>query len=119
VAGSDARQTFGSAAFADCQIVYRADIPASRIYDSKAGTGLNLSVSSRDFVGKRFIPGDVIETPKGLGLVVGVTDANVAIHLVGDDGVSFFTPQAIYDASLFKLKQRRAIASVLGKRESV
>jgi hypothetical protein len=118
VVGSEVTQTFAPAAFADCQIVYRADLPANRIYDSKAGTGLNLSVSLRDFVGKRFIPDDVIETPKGLGLVVGMSDANVAIHLIGDDGVSFFTPQAIYDASLFNLKQRRAIASVFVRRES-
>jgi hypothetical protein len=111
-ADDGALQMFDAKELKDCSIVYRADLPASRIYHSKAGTGLHLSVSSRDFVGKRFLPDDIIETPKGVGLVVGVIDANVGIHLITDDGVSFFTPQAIYDAGLFKLKQRRAIVSM-------
>jgi hypothetical protein len=105
--------------FDECQIVYRADIPATRAYHSRAGTRLTLSVSLRDFLGKRFIPDDVIETPLGVGLVVGITDANVAIHLSGDDGVSFFTPQAIYDTALFKLKQRRAISSVIKRKDEL
>jgi hypothetical protein len=105
------------AELAGCAIVYRADLPASRAYHSKAGTRLTLSVSLRDFLGKRFIPDDVLETPKGIGLVVGVTDANVAIHLAGDDGVCFFTPQAIYDVSLFKLRQRRAIVSAFRRKD--
>jgi hypothetical protein len=109
---SDGTHLFKLADFEDCVIVYRADLQATRAYHSKAGTRLTLSVSLRDFLGKRFIPDDVIETPLGVGLVVGVTDGNVAIHLSGDDGVSFFTPQAIYDSALFKLKQRRAIISV-------
>ena len=56
---------------------------------------------------------DVIVTPKGVGLVVGMTDSNVGVHLTNDDGVSFFTPQAIYDPNLFQLKHRRAIPTAL------
>jgi hypothetical protein len=110
--GGDGTHLFPLANFEDCSVVYRAELPATRAYHSKAGTRLTLSVSLRDFIGNRFIPDDVIETPLGVGIVVGVTDANVAIHLSGDDGVSFFTPQAMYDSSLFNLSQRRAIASV-------
>ncbi|OHT12202.1 hypothetical protein TRFO_18108 [Tritrichomonas foetus] len=96
-------------------IIFRADLPASRIYHSKTGNGLNLSVSMRDFVGRRFIADDIIETPFGVGLVVGIADSNLGIHLNSEQGVSFFTPQAIYDNSLFKLIQRRAIVSMMNR----
>jgi hypothetical protein len=115
--GGDGTHLFPIADFDDCSVVYRAELPATRAYHSKAGTRLTLSVSLRDFIGKRFIPDDVIETALGVGLVVAVADANVAIHLAGDDGVSFFTPQAIYDSNLFKLRQRRAISSVFRRKE--
>lgn len=113
VAAGDRTRTFEKAEVQNASIVFRADLPATRIYYSKTGNGLTMSVSSRDFIGKRFIPDDVIKTPKGIGLVVGMTESNIGIHLANDDGVSFFTPQATYDASLFQLKQRRAIISAV------
>ena len=111
--GNDGFREFQKSELNDVSIVFRADLKASRIYHSKTGNGLNLSVSMRDFIGKRFIPDDVIETPFGLGLVVGIADSNLGIHLNSEHGVSFFTPQAIYDASLFKLVKRRAIVSMM------
>lgn len=97
-------------------IIFRADLLASRIYHSKTGNGLTLSVSMRDFIGQRFIPDDVIETPFGVGLVIGISDSNLGIHLNTEQGISFFTRQALYDASLFKLITRRAIVSMMNKR---
>lgn len=104
---------FSDKDFDNVSIVFRSDLPATRIYYSKTGNGLNLSVSMRDFVGKRFIADDLIETPFGVGLVVGMADSNLGIHLNTEHGVSFFTPQSIYDSSLFKLIKRRAIVSLI------
>ena len=95
----------------DCSIIFRANLPATRIYLCCTGNGLSFSVSTRDFTGMRFLPDDIVETPHGLGLVVGIVDCHVAIHLAGTPGVTFFTPQALYDPTLFKLKERRAVVS--------
>ena len=115
ISKSDKLHTFTKKEIENASIVFRSDLPASRIYYSKTGNGLNLSVSMRDFAGKRFIADDLIETPFGVGLVVGIADSNLGIHLNNEHGVSFFTPQAIYDSSLFKLIKRRAIVSLLNK----
>lgn len=97
----------------DISIVYRVDLPASRIYLSKTGNGLSLSVSLHDFVGMRMIPDDIVKTPFGNGVVIGVVDSNIGIHIIGDDGVSFFTQQAIYDPIIFQILQRRVVVSLI------
>lgn len=112
-ASDGSKQCVSTESLANCSIVFRANLPATRIYLSSTGNGLTLSVSTRDFIGTRFLPDDVIDTPEGVGLVVGITDCNVAIHLADKIGVSFFTPQAIYDAEMFRLRERRAVVSPL------
>ena len=95
-----------------CSVVYRADLPATRSYLSKTGCLLDLQVSLSDFIGKRFLPDDVVETPHGTGVVIGVKDSFVAIHLFDDQGFSLFSEDAVRDPTLFQLKERRAIATI-------
>ena len=97
----------------NCSIVFRADLPARRMYYSKAGNGLFLSVSSKDFIGLRFLPDDVIKTPNGIGLVVGVSESDVCIHLNETRGVSFFPLADLYNVKDFTLIDRRSIKSVI------
>ena len=99
-------------AISQCSVVYRADLPATRSYLSKTGCLLPLQVSLSDFIGKRFLPDDVVVTPHGPGVVIGVKDSFVAIHLFQDQGFSLFSEDAVRDPTLFQLKERRAIATI-------
>lgn len=97
------------------EIVFRADLPAKRMYYSKVGNGLFVSVSTKDFVGLRFLPDDVVKTPNGIGLVIGISESDICIHVDKTSGISFFPLTDIYNISEFQLLERRAVSSVLNE----
>ena len=99
----------------NAEIVFRADLPAKRMYYSKVGNGLFVSVSTKDFVGLRFLPDDVVKTPIGVGLVIGISESDICIHIDKTSGVSFFPLTDIYNIDEFQLIERRAVKSVLNQ----
>ena len=96
----------------DASIVYRADLPAKRLYYSSSGNGLYVSVSSKDFFGFRFLPDDVIKTSLGIGLVIGMAGPDLCIHMNEKKGVVFFPARISLNTKLNKLVERRSIKGV-------
>lgn len=97
-------------------LIYRADLPAVRLYPFSSGSRLFFDVSLRNYSGVRFLPDDIVydSANNNYGCVLGLADSEVAIKFNKANDITFFSITTLLSQK-YSLLERRCCESLINK----
>jgi len=89
-------------------VTYRPSVFVERFFPTEHENIISISVSTSEFFAKKVLPEDVISTPKGIGLVVGLFCEFLCVQIDKKPGVTFFSFECVHNSHDYFVIERRS-----------